>query len=318
LNFNGGTLKAGASSTTFIQGSLVAPITPIVCIVKSGGAIIDTTNFNDTILEPLQHDATLGGTPDGGLLKKGSGTLTLAANGTYTGPTIVTNGTLAVNATLSATAVAVATNGTLAGIGTAGTGVTVNAGGTLSPAGANTIGTLTVAGNVTLQPGSTNFMELNHTSATSDQVRASAATATTITYGGTLSLTNLAGTLTGTDTFKLFSATNYAGAFSALNPAIPQPGLAWNTNTLTTDGTLRLTVTVNTTPTNITFAVNGNQLNLSWPADHTGWRLQVQTNSVSVGIGNNWVDVPGSTGVNSMNFTIDPANGTVFYRMIYP
>jgi hypothetical protein len=32
----------------------------------------------------------------------------------------------------------------------------------------------------------------------------------------------------------------------------------------------------------------------------------------------NWVDVPGSTGVNSMSFPIDPANGTVFFRMIYP
>jgi autotransporter-associated beta strand protein len=286
--------------------------------VKSGGAIIDTTNFNDTILEPLQHDAALGVTADGGLVKKGSGTLTLSANTTYTGPTIVTNGTLAVNATLSATAVAVATNGTLSGTGIAGTGVTVNAGGTLSPATDTTIGTLNVAGNVLLQAGSTNVMQLNHTSATSDQVRASAAAATTITYAGTLVLTNLAGTLTGTDAFKLFSATNYAGAFSALSPTIPQPGLAWNTNTLATDGTLRFTVTVNTTPTNLTVVVTGNQINVSWPADHTGWRLQVQTNSLSTGLGTNWVTVPGSDSVNNLTFTIDPTSGAVFYRMIYP
>jgi autotransporter-associated beta strand protein len=318
LNFNGGTLRAGASSTTFIQGSTVAPITPIVCIVKLGGAILDTTNFNDTILEPLQHDAALGGTPDGGLVKKGSGTLTLAVNGTYTGPTTVTEGTLAVNGSLTATAVTVANNGTLAGTGTAGTSVTVNAGGTLSPATATTTGTLNVAGNVVLQAGSTNVMQLNHTAATSDQVRASAAAATTITYGGTLVVTNLSGSLTGTDTFKLFSATNYTGAFSSLSPTIPQPGLAWDTSTLATDGILRFTVTANTTPTNLTAVLNGNQLTLSWPADHTGWHLQVQTNSVSVGIGNNWVNVPGSDLVNSMTFTIDSANDAVFYRMIFP
>jgi hypothetical protein len=87
---------------------------------------------------------------------------------------------------------------------------------------------------------------------------------------------------------------------------------------LTTDGTLRFTVSVNTTPTNITAVVNGNQLNLSWPADHTGWRLQTQTNSLSVGVSANWVDVPGSTSVNSMSFPIDPGNGTVFFRMIFP
>jgi autotransporter-associated beta strand protein len=286
--------------------------------VKAGGAIIDTTNFNDTILEPLQHDAALGGTPDGGLVKNGSGTLTLAVNGTYTGPTTVTEGTLAVNGSLTATAVTVANNGTLAGTGTAGTSVTVNAGGTLSPATATTTGTLNVAGNVVLQAGSTNVMQLNHTAATSDQVRASAAAATTITYGGTLVVTNLSGSLTGTDTFKLFSATNYTGAFSSLSPTIPQPGLAWDTSTLATDGILRFTVTANTTPTNLTAVLNGNQLTLSWPADHTGWHLQVQTNSVSVGIGNNWVNVPGSDLVNSMTFTIDSANDAVFYRMIFP
>jgi hypothetical protein len=75
---------------------------------------------------------------------------------------------------------------------------------------------------------------------------------------------------------------------------------------------------VNSTPTNITAVVSGNQLTLSWPADHTGWRLQVQTNSLSTGLGSNWVDVAGSTSVNSMSFTINPPNGTVFYRMVYP
>jgi autotransporter-associated beta strand protein len=318
FNFNGGTLKANVSAANFFQGNAASPTIPIAAIVKAGGAIIDSTNVNITFSESLQHDASLGGTPDGGLRKLGVGTLTIAANSTYTGPTIVTNGTLTANATLATTAVAVATNGTLSGTGTAGTSVTVNAGGTLAPAAINTIGTLTVGGNVTLQAGSSNVMELNHTSATSDQVRATASTATTITYGGTLVLTNLSGTLTGSDTFKLFSATNYAGAFSALSPAIPQAGLAWNTNTLTTDGILRFTVTVNTNPTNLTAVLSNNVVVVSWPSDHTGWRLQVQTNSVSVGVGNNWVDVPNSGFVNSVNFPLDPNNGSVFFRMIFP
>jgi len=50
-----------------------------------------------------------------------------------------------------------------------------------------------------------------------------------------------------------------------------------------TDGILRLAIGVNTAPTNITAVVSGNTLTLSWPADHTGWRLQAQTNSLNHG-----------------------------------
>jgi hypothetical protein len=159
---------------------------------------------------------------------------------------------------------------------------------------------------------------VDRTANTTDLLRATNSTATSITYGGTLRVVTLAGTIASGNTFKMFSASNYVGAFSALSPTTPGAGLGWNTNTLTTDGTLRVVSTVNTTPTNITAVVSGNQLNLSWPADHTGWRLQVQTNTVSVGLRSNWVDVAGSTTVNGISVTINPANGTVFYRMVYP
>ena len=58
-------------------------------------------------------------------------------------------------------------------------------------------------------------------------------------------------------------------------------------------------LSVNTNPTNITATVSGNILSLSWPADHTGWRLLVQTNNLASGISSNtndWATVPGSTG----------------------
>jgi hypothetical protein len=104
------------------------------------------------------------------------------------------------------------------------------------------------------------------------------------------------------------------------------PGSGLGTMTFSTDTTidagfligLSAVSTVNTNPTNITSSVSGNLLTLSWPADHTGWRLQVQTNAISAGLQGNWVDVPGSTSVNTMNITINPANGAIFYRMVYP
>ncbi|HTR40282.1 MAG TPA: glycosyl hydrolase family 28 protein [Pseudomonadales bacterium] len=71
-------------------------------------------------------------------------------------------------------------------------------------------------------------------------------------------------------------------------------------------------------PTNIVAQVSGNQLQLSWPQDHLGWQLQIQTNSPGVGLGTNWVNVPNTTNATSASFTIDPANGSVFLRLVYP
>lgn len=75
---------------------------------------------------------------------------------------------------------------------------------------------------------------------------------------------------------------------------------------------------VNTNPTNIVFTVANGQMTLSWPADHIGWQLQAQTNSVAAGIGTNWVDVSGSTTTDQMTVPINPGNGCVFYRLMYP
>jgi polygalacturonase len=71
-------------------------------------------------------------------------------------------------------------------------------------------------------------------------------------------------------------------------------------------------------PTNITMQAHGTDLQVTWPQDHLGWRLQMQTNNPGEGIGTNWVTVPNSTNVNSMNITPDPAYGSVFLRLVYP
>jgi fibronectin-binding autotransporter adhesin len=310
FNFNGGTLAAAGSSTTFFQGRVSGPAIPITAIVKAGGAIIDTSSNNISVLEPLQHDSALGGAKDGGLLKLGVGTLTLTAASTYTGNTVITNGTLAVNGTLGITTVTVATNATLAGTGTLSSNALVNAGGTLAPAGVGTVGTLTVVSNVTLLGVAA--MDISATGVTNDVLKAGS-----ITYGGTLTVTNIAGTLAGGTSYKLFNSPSITGTFAVTNLPALNTGLAWVTTNLA-NGIVSIVATVNTAPTNITTVVSGNLLTLSWPADHTGWRLQVQTNSLATGLGTNWVDVAGATTVNSVNATINPANGTVFYRMVYP
>ena len=76
--------------------------------------------------------------------------------------------------------------------------------------------------------------------------------------------------------------------------------------------------TVNPNPPVLTNTVSGSNLLLSWAADHVGWKLQVQTNSINVGLSNNWHTIPESSTVNTWTLSIDKANGCVFSRLIYP
>ena len=66
------------------------------------------------------------------------------------------------------------------------------------------------------------------------------------------------------------------------------------------------------------FPVVSGQMQLSWPQDHLGWQLQIQTNSLNKGLGTNWVTVANSTNVDQMNISVSPTNGSVFLRLVYP
>ncbi len=77
-------------------------------------------------------------------------------------------------------------------------------------------------------------------------------------------------------------------------------------------------LTVSTNAFAITNSVSGGNLILSWPANHLGWRLEVQTNSAGAGLGTNWFTWPNSTNETSVSIPLNPANPSVFLRMIYP
>ncbi len=54
------------------------------------------------------------------------------------------------------------------------------------------------------------------------------------------------------------------------------------------------------------------------PADHIGWQLQVQTNSLGAGLSTNWVDVLETSATNQVVIPIGSTNGAVFFRLTYP
>ena len=85
------------------------------------------------------------------------------------------------------------------------------------------------------------------------------------------------------------------------------------TSTLTVPGTQ-----VSLSPPTLVPDLAGNGIHLSWPADHTGWVLQMQTNDLNHGLGTNWVSVPESETTNQASVSINPANGAVFLRLVSP
>jgi len=116
------------------------------------------------------------------------------------------------------------------------------------------------------------------------------------------------------DAFKLFQAGSINASFASVSLPALSAGLGWNIANLNS-GVISI---VPTNSTNLVWSLSGTNILVSWPADYTGWRLQMQTNSMGGGLGTNWIDVPGSTATNMMTLPVDPAIGNVFYRLIYP
>jgi autotransporter-associated beta strand protein len=94
FNFNGGTLQAAAASPAFMNlgsGDTVAN-------VRNGGAVIDSNGKDITIAQSLYHSSVDGDNAiDGGLTKRGNGTLTFTGTLGYNGPTRVLGGALSVS-----------------------------------------------------------------------------------------------------------------------------------------------------------------------------------------------------------------------------
>lgn len=301
VTFDIATVSSGNAATNLIlTGTFPLTFSGAVALPTNTASLARLIISNETVATFSGPISSTPGFPSG-LDKQEAGTLILSGDNTYEAGTVVNGGTLLVNNTTGSgtgTGNVTVNAGLIGGTGTIAGSLTVNSGGTLSP-GAS-IGTLTVNNDVTLF-GDT-FIEINRTASTNDQLVG----VNTLTYGGTLTVTNVSGTLAAGDSFTIFTATTHAGSFSSINPVTPGDGLEWSL----VNGVL--SVVTNTAPPTLQIAKTNSTLTFSWTG---AYKLQSQTNSLSVGLSTNWSDYPG--GSNSpVNAIIDVSNPTVFFRLL--
>jgi autotransporter-associated beta strand protein len=308
LNFNGGTLEANLVTNDFIQGLSAV-------YVYNGGAFIDDGGNAVTINQPLLAPAgygvasiavTNGGsgyldtpivTLTGG---SGSGAAAVAQINPVTGT--VTN--LWITSPGNGYALTDVLTVTLAGGGGSGAGANVpvlalNTSGGLTKLNTGTLtltGGNTYTGNTTVSAGTLEIA----------QPVLAASSTVAVASGAVLKLD--------------FTKTNTVAGV-VLNGVSQGPGL-YNSTTASTylagTGSLLVPSPTASNPTNITAIVSGTTLTITWPEDHKNWILQAQTNTLGVGLSNNWYDVPGSAAGTNSVISINPKAPAVFYRLRHP
>lgn len=247
ITMNAGLLsiRSGVSQVDGMDLRVVAEPNPLITSLAnaSPATIVSKMTLNspttfDVAEGAAGEDLVVSGLLVGGqpLIKTGPGALTLSSANTYSAGTIVSNGTLLANNATGSAVGSGAVNvwgGGLSGYGQVSAPVFIQSGGTVNP-GLFGIGTLIITNNLTL--AGTCVMEMNKLTyfINSDLITG----ISNLTYGGTLVVSNLGNAFAAGDSIKLFDARSYSGAFAAISPATPGPGLVWNTNSLLVNGTL--------------------------------------------------------------------------------
>lgn len=160
-----------------------------------------------------------------GVEKDGPGTLVLAGKNSYSGETLVNGGGLDVTGTVGSGGVSVS-GATLSGTGVINGPVVVGAGGVLALGNASS--PLTINSSLVLLPGSTTSVAINPATAGRPVVQG----LSSVTYGGTLIVSDPSGGLSLGQTFSLFGSAAASGDFTSIQPP-PGPWLRWRVDPAT-------------------------------------------------------------------------------------
>lgn len=260
--FSGNSISAGRKGTgtgTGTDGKDGTASGVDIFLMSSGSLIFDLTTDSE-VPSPIISDKGSGGgsTSTGGLTKKGPAALTLNGANTYTGTTTIDEGTLLINGSINTSATI--NGGTLAGNATIASFLH-NIGGTVAPG--NSIGTIVVNGDFTLDSGTTYVAEIA-ANGTSDLIKVSG----TADLHGELIISPLPGSYSGTFTYTVLEAGTITPDLSSVSFANGY----WNAFTggalptqftLTYDPTTKVEVTITLPPSLID--VGGGSLHCNAP-----------------------------------------------------
>ncbi|MEI7728694.1 MAG: Ig-like domain-containing protein [Verrucomicrobiota bacterium] len=242
---DGGQIKGGSGTSNYVVGPIVLPSGLGQLGAAAGATLTVSGNISGT----------------GGVKKLLPGIVTLTGTNTYTGTTLISAGTLVVSNAYSISnspgitlspgttfdvsgvinGYSVVTGQTLVGRGTVLGPLAIQPGGQLTIDGASpstlaVSNALTLAGTTALRLGRIGGVVTN------DRI----AGVNALTVGGTLNLTLATNSeaLQAGDTFQLFQASTFSGAFVNVNLPILGSGTGWNTNSLAANGTLSVVAVV--------------------------------------------------------------------------
>ncbi|MBO9715375.1 MAG: autotransporter-associated beta strand repeat-containing protein [Pseudoxanthomonas sp.] len=193
LRIGGGTLRTTADMAT-ARATVLA---------QEGGT------FETVGGTTLTHTGLIDGA--GGLTKTGDGRLIVSGENAYAGTTEVAAGSLWVQGDQTAAigATTVYDTAQLGGIGTLGGDVTIQSGGTLAPG--NSPGTLTVLGNLVLDPGAVLDYEFGEANVAGGALNDLTIVGGDLVLDGTINVALSAGGTFGPGVYRIF---NYAGALT--------------------------------------------------------------------------------------------------------
>ncbi|HMP82016.1 MAG TPA: hypothetical protein PKA41_04835 [Verrucomicrobiota bacterium] len=348
-----GTINGALSSAGVAVNEGTATLGPLSAL--SGGVITNSGTLGSAGT-PGSMSVANGGT----LVNAASGVININTATTLPGGSTLLNfGTISLRGTVPSPGLTI--NGNFAGNGliervTATTGNwPVNIGGFFAPG--SSIGTPLFYTRLNLNSGSTNFFEVDVLGGVNDMLVADTLNFGQPNQPAYVVVNNTSGSFAPGQAFILFTNSfgepfvpltnntdwNPANNTIQVLPISPGVGMRWDTRDLRTNGVLRIAAVSTVAPDiaalgpltliNTNFTTNSETMvittnmttntvfSLSWPETNLGYRLEVQTNALNVGLQTdptNWVTWPNSWNVNQTNIPFVITNPAVFFRLVNP
>ena len=288
------------SDDGYFIGSTMQPVFGV-------GDASEVTFGGSVIVE--KHNAPLGATTAGGIIHLtgaisgassntlsiiGAGTVSIEGNNTFTGPVAASVSILAGNGTLH--------------------GPVTKTNGRLNPGTPAAIGTLTISNSLALVGGSlkTTFRITKDGGQTSDKIVG----LTSVAFDGQLIVTNIGVTpLVAGDSFQLFAAGSYGGAFTSIILPALSGSLVWNTNDLSVTGTISVVNPAPPAPTIDPVYLDGGSIVISTPTVSGAEYVLESTPGLEPPVAWTPVITNNGTGGNITNLIpVNTATPKTFYR----